>query len=180
MRKSIYISILGGLAAILTLSIQTSAKSSMQLFDLDSEWEKTTETMGIPDAMWNLKSNKEIYVTEMSHDLNSKKGEIKAGKTNEMLAEFTKGRNQALQLVGINDWHITDNKITQENGQISMIIQGGFHDTNSKSVEFKEVHIWQKKKYRSLSVNYPSSSKFGEKSTQVINRFISSVNEGDK
>ncbi len=176
------ISILCSLAVVLLFASQASAKSETQQFNLDQEWQKTKDTGGIPDGMWSLKSNKDIYVTTMSRDFIAPKSEFEESKIKEILTEMTKGRNAALSLIGIDDWHITDNQLKKDKTQILLTIHGAFHDTHANPIEFKEVHVWQRTKYRSLTINYPKKSKFGEsqKPAQVMNRFISSVNEGEK
>ena len=159
-----------------------SAKSNSQSFELGREWQKASDTWGLYDGSWKLKSNKDIYVTAMSHELISSDAEIDPAKIKDVLLEMTKGRNAALGLLGINDWHITSNTLRKEKNQTLLTIEGGFHDIHSNAVEFKEVHVWKSQKYESLTINYPANTKFGasEKSAQVMSRFISSVSEGAK
>lgn len=165
----------------LLTSGEISAKSLNPRFDIGNEWLKSADSWGA-DGTWNLKSNKDIYVTAISHDLLPSNAEIEASKIKDVLLEMTRGRNASLGLLGINDWHITGNSLKKEKTQTLLTIEGGFHDTHSNAVEFKEIHIWKKEKYESLTINYPADSKFGqsEKPNQLMNRFISSVTEGTR
>ncbi len=182
MKNSIRISIYSGMFISIIFLFQHIAKAETASLELGQDWVKTKNTWGIPDGMWKLKDNKDIYATAMSRDLIYPKADFDESHKKEALNEMTKGRNQALGLIGIDDWHITDSKFKVEKGQVMITLQGAFHDTHATTIEFKEVHIWKKTKYQSLTINYPKTSKFGEsaKSTQAMNRFISSVSEGAK
>ena len=171
-----------GLVVACNNSFAAAAKSETKAFDLGSEWVKNQDDGGIPDGMWNLKSNKDIYVTAMSRTFIPPKAQVEEKQAKDVVASLTEGRSKALNLVGITDWHIDDNKFTKGHDQFSIKIHGSFHDTNSVPVEFNEVHIWHKTKYQSLTINYPKDSKFGEtkQPEQMMNRFISSVTEGEK
>ncbi len=182
MIKLQFLQIISVFLTALFITTQASSRSSVQNFELGKEWQKSSGDWGLGDGTWKLKSNKDIYVTAMSHDLIYSDAELEPAKVKDVLLEMTKGRNAALGLMGINDWHITGNSLKKEKNQTLLTIEGGYHDTHSKPVEFKEVHIWKKQKYETLMINYPADTKFGssEKSTQVLNRFISSVSEGGK
>lgn len=137
--------------------------------NLGSEWKPVREVEGV--FTYTLKSNSDTIGVFHTQDL-SKPLSFEEAKSKKFMEEVTKNKKKMLAVMGITDWTMTRQKLTNRKGHLKWSIEGHYKNSSGEQVFFNEVHLYFPRQLHQILV---TSSEAGFFKNRGSKEFIKSA-----